>query len=64
MATNRGLTPHRRKDLKNPRVKGRKRFAKAQVRRGGQVVTAKPPAGPYGGEATGIRSKVSKSTRF
>jgi U3 small nucleolar RNA-associated protein 3 len=64
VATNRGLTPHRRKDLKNPRVKGRKRFAKAQVRRGGQVVTAKPPAGPYGGEATGIRSKVSKSTRF
>ena len=64
VATNRGLTPHRRKDLKNPRVKGRKRFAKAQVRRGGQVVTAKPAAGPYGGEATGIRSRLSKSTRF
>ena len=61
---NRGLTPHRRKDIKNPRVKGRKRFEKAKVRRGGQVVAAATPGAAYGGEATGIKARVSKSVRF
>ena len=63
---NRGLTPHRRRDIKNPRVKGRKRFEKATVRRRGQVrdVTAGAAGAGYGGEKTGVRSKLSKSVRF
>jgi len=61
---NRGLTPHRRKDAKNPRVRGRKKFAKAAVRRGGQVQAPRSDGGAYGGEATGVRARVSKSVRF
>ena len=63
---NRGLTPHRRKDIKNPRVKGRKRFEKATVRRKGQVrdVASGAAGAGYGGEATGVRSRLSKSVRF
>lgn len=36
----------------------------AQVRRGGQVQEAREKTAGYGGEATGIKSKVSKSRRF
>jgi U3 small nucleolar RNA-associated protein 3 len=57
----------RRKDLKNPRKKHRVKFAQAVVRRKGQVqgVQAAPsaPRG-YAGEATGIKSKIAKSTRL
>ncbi|WIA21610.1 hypothetical protein OEZ85_000794 [Tetradesmus obliquus] len=64
---NRGLTPHRNKDLKNPRKKHRIKFAQAVVRRKGQVqgVQAAPsaPRG-YAGEATGIKAKLAKSTRL
>ncbi|MEW5298021.1 MAG: hypothetical protein WDW36_001185 [Sanguina aurantia] len=62
---NRGLTPHRRKDLKNPRVKHRIKYASALVRRGGQVQAVRGAEGvSYGGEATGIKSKLSKSKRL
>lgn len=61
---NRGLTPHRRKDIKNPRVKGRKKFEKATVKRRGQVADVRGPSGPYGGEQTGIKARVTKSTKF
>ncbi|KAJ9531936.1 hypothetical protein QJQ45_003641 [Haematococcus lacustris] len=58
---NRGLTPHRRKDLKNPRKKHRIMFAKALVRRSGAVQdgskTRDAGAAAYAGEATGIKSK-------
>ena len=62
---NRGLTPHRRKDLKNPRKKHRIKFAEAKVRRSGAVQKVKEgAAGGYEGEMTGIKSRVSKSVRF
>ena len=61
---NRGLTPHRNRELKNPRKKNRLRFEKALVRRKGQVQAVKANDGAYGGETTGIRAKVTKSTRF
>ena len=62
---NRGLTPHRRKDLKNPRKKHRIKFAEAKVRRSGAVQKVKDGAGGgYEGEMTGIKSRVSKSVKF
>eukprot|EP00890_Picochlorum_soloecismus_P003905 jgi/Picsp_1/4515/NSC_06736-R1_sas10 utp3 c1d family len=62
---NRGLTPHRRKDLKNPRKKHRIKYAEANIRRKGQVQSVKTgAAGAYGGESTGIKSKLSKSVKL
>lgn len=62
---NRGLTPHRRRDMKNPRKKHRVKYAEANVRRKGQVQEVRVGAAEaYGGESTGIKSKVSKSVRF
>lgn len=62
---NRGLTPHRNKLARNPRKKLREKFGKALVRRGSQV--AKPKQGTdggYGGETSGIKTKLSKSRRL
>mmetsp|Transcript_29360 Transcript_29360/g.72631 ORF Transcript_29360/g.72631 Transcript_29360/m.72631 type:complete len:489 (-) Transcript_29360:215-1681(-) len=61
---NRGLTPHRNKDHKNPRKRLRGKFEKAVVRRKGQVRDMREDGGGYGGEATGIKTSVSKSRRF
>jgi U3 small nucleolar RNA-associated protein 3 len=61
---NRGLTPHRRKDTKNPRKHARMKHADKEKRRKGQVQGVKAQAGPYAGEATGIKARVSKSTRL
>ncbi|KAK9829724.1 hypothetical protein WJX72_007528 [[Myrmecia] bisecta] len=61
---NRGLTPHRRKDMKNPRKKHRMKFEDAKTRRKGQVQEVRPGGNAYAGEETGIKSRVSRSTRF
>lgn len=62
---NRGLTPHRRKDMKNPRKKHRVKYAQAQVRRKGAVQEVRAEGGAvYGGETTGIKSRVTKSVKF
>lgn len=37
IAKNKGLTPRRKKELRNPRVKNRMKFRKAKIRRKGQV---------------------------
>ena len=62
---NRGLTPHRSKASKNPRVKNRNKFEKATIRRKGQVQDVRTgSAGGYGGEKTGIKSKITRGVRF
>lgn len=61
---NRGLTPHRSKEKKNPRKKHRLGYAKAQVRRKGQVQDVKKPSMAYAGEETGIKTHLSKSRRL
>lgn len=37
IAKNKGLTPRRKKEQRNPRVKHRNKFRKAKIRRKGQV---------------------------
>ena len=63
---NRGLTPRRSKSVRNPRVKKRQKFAKANKVIASQKPVFKPGAGDstwYGGERSGI-STVVKSVRF
>lgn len=38
MAKNKGLTPHRKKEQRNPRVKHRNKFRRAKIRRKGAVL--------------------------
>ena len=59
-----GLTPHRKKEQRNPRVKHRKKYEKALKKRRSQVPDARRQEGAYAGEKSGIKSKVTKSTVF
>ncbi|KAJ2385947.1 something about silencing protein 10 [Coemansia sp. RSA 2611] len=61
---NKGLLPRRAKDNRNPRVKRRKRYEKAQKKLGSAVAQVRSLEGNYGGEATGIKPALSRSTRF
>ena len=62
---NKGLTPHRSKLNRNPRVKKREKFKKAVIARKGQVrEVIQGAAGAYGGEETGIRANIAKSRKI
>nr|XP_043632540.1 something about silencing protein 10 [Erigeron canadensis] len=63
MDKNRGLTRQRNKDKKNPRKNYKLKHKKKEVSRNGQVRKHTLPAGPYGGESTGI-STISRSIRY
>lgn len=60
---NRGLVAHKSKINRNPRVKKRKQFREATIRRKGQVRDIRDSAegANYQGEATGIRTGISRS---
>ncbi|KAG5648291.1 hypothetical protein DXG03_004863 [Asterophora parasitica] len=63
---NKGLTPHRPKSVRNPRVKKRLKFEKAKKKLSSQKATFKgglADTGRYDGEKSGI-SKVVKSVRL
>ncbi|XP_071452637.1 something about silencing protein 10 [Hetaerina americana] len=64
MAKNKGLTPRRKKEMRNPRVKHRNRFRKAKIRRKGQVREVYSEKSRYGGEISGIKATVSKSIKI
>lgn len=64
MAKNKGLTPHRRKDLRNPRVKHRNKFRKALIRRKGAVRTVRQETKRYDGEYSGIKASTKKGIKI
>ncbi|XP_071807811.1 something about silencing protein 10-like [Asterias amurensis] len=64
ISKNKGLTPHRKKEQRNPRVKNKMKFKKAKVRRKGQVREVRKELVRYGGEASGVRAGVIKSIKI
>lgn len=64
IAKNKGLTPHRKKEQRNPRVKHRMKYKKAKVRRKGAVREVRTELSRYGGEASGIKANVKKSIKI
>ncbi|KAL2091192.1 hypothetical protein ACEWY4_013455 [Coilia grayii] len=64
MAKNKGLTPKRKKIDRNPRVKHREKFRRAQIRRKGQVQQVQRELTRYSGEMSGIRAGVKKSVKL
>lgn len=61
---NRGLTPNRKKDNRNSRVKKRKKYETAQKKLSSVRRVFKQPTGAYGGEQTGIKKNIVRSTKF
>uniref|UniRef100_A0A1B6CGF7 Sas10 C-terminal domain-containing protein n=1 Tax=Clastoptera arizonana TaxID=38151 RepID=A0A1B6CGF7_9HEMI len=64
IAKNKGLTPHRKKEMRNPRVRNRNKFKKAKIRRKGQVREVHKETSRYGGEMFGIKATVVKSIKL
>ncbi|KAH9506196.1 Something about silencing protein 10 [Dermatophagoides farinae] len=64
MEKNKGLTPKRKREQRNPRVKYRKKYEKAVIRRKGQVRQPRKEVQKYGGEVTGINVRAVKSVKF
>lgn len=62
---NKGLTPKRKKDNRNSRVKKRKKFEKAQKKlKSVRAVYSGGQSGVYEGEKTGIKKNLTKSVKF
>lgn len=63
---NKGLTPKRNKDVRNPRVKKRKKFDEKKRKLGSirQVYKGGEGKGGYGGELTGIKKNLVKSVKL
>ncbi|XP_051957429.1 something about silencing protein 10 [Xyrauchen texanus] len=64
MSKNKGLTPKRKKIDRNPRVKHREKFRRAQIRRKGQVREVRHEETRYSGEWSGIRAGVKRSVKL
>jgi len=64
IAKNKGLTPHRPKEQRNPRVKHRMKFKKANIRRKGAIREPRKELQRYGGENSGIKATVIRSVKL
>ncbi len=64
IAKNKGLTPKRKKEQRNPRVKHRKKFVKAVKRYRKVVRPVESEMERYGGERGGIKSRLSRSIKI
>lgn len=63
---NKGLAPKRSKDVRNPRVKKRKKFEAKKKKLGSmkQIYKGGEGRGGYGGELTGIKKNLVKSVKL
>lgn len=63
---NKGLAPRRKKEVRNPRVKKRKKFDEKMKKLGSirQVYKGGEGRGGYGGELTGIKKNLVKSIKL
>lgn len=61
---NRGLTPYKKKEYRNPRVKHKLKFKKAMSKRRRLVKEAQCEFHRYSGEATGIKTSTIKSIKL
>ena len=63
---NKGLAPKRKKEVRNPRVKKRKKYDEKMKKLSSirQVYKGGEGRGGYGGEATGIKTNLVKSTKL
>ncbi|XP_072757881.1 something about silencing protein 10 [Anoplolepis gracilipes] len=64
MAKNRGLTPYRKKELRNPRVKHKNKYRKALIRRKGAIREVRKELKRYEGEISGIKAGVKKGIKL
>ncbi|XP_043249945.1 something about silencing protein 10 isoform X1 [Colletes gigas] len=64
IAKNKGLTPHRKKEQRNPRVKHRNKYRKAKIRRKGAIREVRKEITRYTGEISGIKASVKKSIKL
>jgi len=61
---NKGLTPNRKKEQRNPRVKNRMRFKKAVHKKKSQLPDARKELQRYGGEIRGIKANLVRSVKL
>ncbi|RIB08390.1 Sas10 C-terminal domain-containing protein [Gigaspora rosea] len=61
---NKGLTPHRKKEQRNPRVKHRNKYEKAKKKIKSIKRVFSQQEGSYGGEKTGIKTGLSRSIKL
>ncbi|KAL6432912.1 hypothetical protein ACFW04_006333 [Cataglyphis niger] len=64
MAKNRGLTPYRKKELRNPRVKHKNKYRKALIRRKGAIKEVRKELTRYEGEISGIKAGAKRSIKL
>lgn len=64
IAKNKGLTAIKRRELRNPRVKKRKEYRKALIRRKGAVREVRSKVDLYGGEASGVKTHIKRSIKI
>ena len=61
---NRGLTPYKKKEYRNPRVKHKLKYQKAMTKRRKLVKEAQTEFYRYSGESTGIKTSTVKSIKL
>jgi U3 small nucleolar RNA-associated protein 3 len=66
ISKNKGLTPHRKKEVRNPRVKKKLKYEakKKKLKSMKQVYSGGESRGGYGGELTGIKPGLVRSTKL
>ena len=64
IAANKGLSAKKKKELRNPRVKHRKKFEKAVTKHRHVIRPVEKELYRYGGEKGGIRSRLARSVKF